>query len=274
MSSPRARRSARRPSGPKRSATWSARDARQPAEGAEAEPPQGPDQRPRLRLVRAEPGGKRRDRQRGQEPAERAAGDDRLAAGGEEGGEAIGGDRDPDPRPRRLPGRRDHPLEGAAVDPEQPVDLEEGLAGALGLDRGADSLEPLQQPVPALGDADRVGRDQPQRGAAGERLGEGHPGLDAVGLGGGGDLTHHLPPAREGSERDRLVEPSAGVGDPEREAGDEDGGDHYTNVCSYANQRSQGPSHPASGCNAVPENCRKCLIPKRVWVGKVAADAE
>ena len=83
------------------------------------------------------------------------------------------------------------------MDPEQPVDLEEGLAGTLGLDRGADSLEPLQQPVPALGDADRVGRDQPQRGAAGERLPEGHPGLDAVGLGGGGDLPHRLPPAAD-----------------------------------------------------------------------------
>ena len=86
------------------------------------------------------------------------------------------------------------------MDAEQPVDLEEGLAGPLGLDRGADPLEPLQQPVPALGDADRVGWEQPQRGTAGERLPECHPRLDAIGLGGGRTSpTACRPPGRGAS---------------------------------------------------------------------------
>jgi hypothetical protein len=117
------------------------------------------------------------------------------------------------------------------VDPEQPVDLEEGLAGPLGLDRGADSLEPLQQPVPALGDADRIGGGQQQRGATGERLAERHSRFDAVGLGGARHLPDLLPAAGQGGERDRLLEP-VGAGDPKREARNDDGGDH-TNVCSY-----------------------------------------
>ena len=81
----------------------------------------------------------------------------------------------------------------APVHSQQPAGIEARQTGKLGLDRRPDRLEPHQQPLPAVRDADRVGWDQQQPGAARERLSQAHPGMNAVSLGSERNLPHLLP---------------------------------------------------------------------------------
>ena len=63
-----------------------------------------------------------------------------------------------------------------AVDPAQPVGLEERTARPVRLDRGADRLEPVEDLAPEGANALRVGRREPQLGTARKRLPHPHPG--------------------------------------------------------------------------------------------------
>ena len=131
----------------------------------------------------------------------------------------------------RLAGGPKDPGDLAAVDPAQSLDGEERLARPLGLHRGADPLQPAQQPLPQLRLANRVGRDQLQRRTAGKRLPQGHAGMNAALFGSAGDLAQRLAGAGQRGERYGFIEP-AGTSNPERETGDQKAG-HHTNVCSY-----------------------------------------
>ena len=110
----------------------------------------------------------------------------------------------------------------------QPALLEPGDARALGLHRGADPLEGADDALPGVGHAGRVGRDEAQRRAAGQRLPQPQAGADAVGLGGGGRLADQRLAADLRRQRQRAGGEglAAAGGDGELEAGKEDADDH------------------------------------------------
>ena len=202
------------------------------AERADAEPLE--DLRQRLQL---RPGAQQRDRQRREEVdarplssttcARRPAARPRLE-GRRVGGEAAGRRAEARARAERPARRGEHAGEVAAVQAVEAGGLEEGRPGAVGLDLGADRLEPVEHAVPERAHALGIGRDQPQRRAARHRLAQPHPPHDPERLGRGGDLPHHLLAARLGRERDRLGQQRPPV--PQRrkqlEAGVEDADDH------------------------------------------------
>ena len=113
--------------------------------------------------------------------------------------------------------------------------LEPGHARAVGLDRGADALQRGDDALPGVGDARRVGRDEAQGRAAGERLPQAQAGADAVGLGGGGGLADQGLAADLGSEGERARGEGFATagGDRELEAWEEDADDHVSNTCSH-----------------------------------------
>ena len=127
-----------------------------------------------------------------------------------------------------------HALERPAVQPQQPVRGEGGEPRTLRLDRGADRLQPHEQPLPAIGDAGRIGWHERQRRTAGERLAERRPGSDAERLRSWGRLPHACLPARLRRERRGHAQQLFAVtgGDGQLEAGKEDADDHGTNACS------------------------------------------
>ena len=85
---------------------------------------------------------------------------------------------------RRAPrDRRDDAVERAAVEAAKAARVEAGEPGTVGLDRRADRLERPSDPLPGVGDPDRVGRHERQTRAARERLAQAHPGMDAERLG-------------------------------------------------------------------------------------------
>ncbi len=135
-----------------------------------------------------------------------------------------------------------------AVDPVQPIRLEERTARPVRLDRGADRLEPVEDLAPERANALRVGRREPQLGTARERLPNPHPGRDAERLGRRGDLADHLLAPRLGRERDRLGEHRPPVPDRGKklEAGIEDADDH-TNICSHTMNGRRGRHFSAPG---------------------------
>jgi hypothetical protein len=104
----------------------------------------------------------------------------------------------------------------------QALRVEPRDAGAAGLDRRADALEQDQQPLPLVRHPRRVGRDEPQGGAAGERLPQPQAGAHAVGLGGGGGLADQLLASRLRGQRDGPGGQglAAAGGDRELETGD------------------------------------------------------
>ena len=109
----------------------------------------------------------------------------------------------------------------------QPAGVEPCLAGAAGLDRRADPLERRQQAIPLVRYPGRVGRHEPQRRAAGERLPQPDSGAHAERLGGRRGLADELLAPGFGGERNgargqRLTAPG---GDGELEARDEDADD-------------------------------------------------
>ena len=107
---------------------------------------------------------------------------------------------------RRSAERPPRPSEdrlGSAAQRAQRLGGEERLAGARGLDRGADRLQAAQRALPDRLRPHRVRRDQRQRRAASERLADPHPGADPERLGGPRCLTDHLRPAGFGGQRDR-----------------------------------------------------------------------
>ena len=117
------------------------------AQGADAELPQGPDQRRPLALAEAEAGDQGGDRERREELAQPGRGDAPLFLARREGREA--GRRDPDrDRDRRRPARRREDPGPAPMDPAEPVDREKRLARPLGLERRADPLEAPQLLLP------------------------------------------------------------------------------------------------------------------------------
>ncbi len=159
------------------------------------------------------------------------------------GGEATRRGAEARARAEHPASRGEHAREVSPVQPVEPGGLEEGRPGAVGLDLGADRLEPVEHAVPERAHALRIGRDQPQGGAARHRLAQPHAPHDPERLGRRGDLPHHLLPARLGREGDRLRQQRPTVAQPREqlEAGVEDADDH-TNTCS----------HPASaGCKPI-----------------------
>ena len=104
-----------------------------------------------------------------------------------------------------------------------------------------------------------VGRDQPQLGAARERLAEPHPGMDAERLGRARDLAHDLLAVRLRRERDRLPQQLAPC--PHRrqqlEAGDQDADDHDERMFAYL---------PATGQATCSEFHLDCTSPMIVRV--------
>ena len=109
------------------------------------------------------------------------------------------------------------------MEPQQPSGVKAGETRPLGLDRRADRLQPDEQPLPGIGHAGRVGRNQHQAGAAGQRLAQPHPGMDAERLGGERHLAHLLAaPGSGASAAGSLQQPGpiAG-GDGELEAGEQ-----------------------------------------------------
>src|SRR5215217_2221648 len=207
-----------------------ARQLGQLAEGADAEALEHDGQRGGL-LAHAQEA----DRQRGQVggqpggPVRGELGPARARLRGRrEGGEARGRGADASRRAERPARGGDDVLDPAAVDRPQAARVEPRDAGAAGLDRRADALEPAEQAIPFVGRARGIGSDEPQRRAARQRLPEPQPGADAERLGGGGDLADallapRLRRERHGAGGERL--PAAG-GDGELEARDEDADDH------------------------------------------------
>jgi hypothetical protein len=114
------------------------------------------------------------------------------------------------------------------VQPAQAAGVEPGGAGALGLHRGADPLQRADDPLPGVGHPGRVGRHEPQRRTAGERLAEPQAGVHAVRLGGGGRLADQLLAPQLGRERERPGGKglAAAGGHRELEAREEDADDH------------------------------------------------
>ena len=93
-----------------------------------------------------------------------------------------------------------------SVQPQQPPRVEAHQPRALGLDGGAHRLQAHEQPLPEVGDAGGIGRDERQPRAAGQRLPQPHPGVDAERLRGQRDLPHLLRPARLRRQRDRALQ--------------------------------------------------------------------
>src|SRR3954471_23970254 len=114
------------------------------------------------------------------------------------------------------------------MEPAQARRVEARLAGTHGLHPRADALEPGEDALPCVGDADRIGRDEMQRRAAGEGLAHPHAGMDAEGLGGRGDLPHVLLATGLRRECRRVPEqgPATAGGDRELEAWKQDADDH------------------------------------------------
>ncbi len=106
--------------------------------------------------------------------------------------------------------------------------VEPGHAGTVALHRGADALERADDSLPGVCDAGRVRRDEPERGAAGERFSEAQAGADAMGLGGGGCLADQrlAPDLRGQGQRSGGERFSATRGDRELEARQKDTDDH------------------------------------------------
>ena len=153
-------------------------------------------------------------------------------------------------RRRRVPAqrparRRQHALERAAVQRLQPARAEPGDARRAGLDRRADVLQRAHVRVPRVGHPGRVGRDEPQRRAARERLPQPQPGAQAVRLGGRGDLADELLAPRLGRQRHRPGRQhlAAAGGDGEREAREQDADDHERMFASFASR--PGREHTA-----------------------------
>ena len=67
----------------------------------------------------------------------------------------------------------------SAIQPEQSTRIETNEPRAFRLDRRSDRLEAYEQPLPGVGHAGGVGCDQRETRAAGERLAEGDPRMDA-----------------------------------------------------------------------------------------------
>ena len=142
---------------------------------------------------------------------------------------ARGGDEGP-------AGGGDHALDAAAVEAAQAALLEPGDARMVGLHRGADALQRGDDALPGVGDAGRVGGDEAQGRAAGERLPQPQAGADAVGLGGGGGLADQGLAADLGSEREwaRGEGFAAAGGDRELEAWEKDADDHVEHMFASA----------------------------------------
>ena len=122
-----------------------------------------------------------------------------------------------------------------------PPGAEPGGAGRPGLHRRPDPLQRAHPGVPGVGDPGRVGRDEPQRRAARERLAQPQPRAQAVGLGGRGDLADELLAPRLGRQGDRPGRqhvPAPG-GDGEREARQQDADDHRTYVRTSRRRRAR-----------------------------------
>ncbi len=104
------------------------------------------------------------------------------------------------------------------------------------------ALQQAEQPLPLVRHAGGVGRDEPQRRAAGERLPQPQPGAHAVGLGGRGGLADQLLAPRLRRERDRAggqrLAPAGGDG--ELEAGDLDADDQERTHVRTRGKRSDG----------------------------------
>ncbi len=113
--------------------------------------------------------------------------------------------------------------------PHEALRLEAGEAGPLRLDRGADRLEPHDQPLPGVGDAGRVGRHERQLRAARERLPSGIPARTPNASAASVTSPTRCSRAALGRERGRLAEQLSAVarGDGELEAaGDQNADDH------------------------------------------------
>ena len=164
--------------------------------------------------------------------------------------------RSPEPRrpAERTARRRQHVVRTPAVDPAQPVDFEEGDAGAVGLALGAQARKAVEDPVPRRAHPVRVGRHEPELGTARERLPHAHAGDHAEGLGGRRHLPDRLPPTGLGREGDGAPDEVGGVPDrgEEREPGIQGAGDH-TNTCSHIPATAW--VHPVNG----PISARRAL---------------
>ena len=110
-----------------------------------------------------------------------------------------------------------------AVQAHQAVGGEERPAGGERLHGCAHVLQAGQQRLGCLLDGAGVGSDQPQPGAAGDRLADAHAGSHAEGRGGGVRLADPGRAAGLGRERHRHLGQAAAVGErhPQGEAGDE-----------------------------------------------------
>jgi hypothetical protein len=148
----------------------------------------------------------------GEESPRLAVGDDhrrRLGSGGRGGrrrgigAEADRGGGEDDRDAGRPAAAVEHALD-PAPQAAQPAGLEEGLAGALGLDLGADpGLEAAEGSLPGPLGLLGVRRDQRELGAARERLAQPHAGADAEPLGRSRHLADQLGRAGLGGKRRR-----------------------------------------------------------------------
>ena len=141
------------------------------------------------------------------------------ADGGGERAEARRSGPDPGRAAQGAAHRRDDAVERAAVQAAKAARVEAGEPGTVGLDRRADRLECPDDPLPRVGDPDRVGRHERQTRAARERLAQAHPGMDAERLGRVRDLADELLAARLRCEGGRPLQerlaPAGGDGELE-----------------------------------------------------------
>ena len=249
-----------RASGPAAAEAIGQRGARQPGQLAEGADPEALERIRQQRDLRTRE--QQRDRQRGHVGGQRGGGhrgDLRApcarATGGRQRGEARGRRAEPDRPLQRVARGGQHALERAAVQRAQAAGAEPGGAGRARLDGGADALQRAHAGIPRIGHPDRVGRQQPQRRTARERLPQPQPGAHAVGLGRRRDLADQLvaPRLRGQGDRARRQHIAPAGGDGEREAREQDADDHEhmfaCNVAEGERQRDRACVPPAGGGN-------------------------
>jgi hypothetical protein len=126
---------------------------------------------------------------------------------------------------------------------QEPAGVEADESRPLRLDGGPHRLEPDKEPLPSVGDPGGIGRYEGQPRAAGKRLTEGHPRMDAERLRSERDLADALGSPRLGCESDGLGEKIVPVraGDGQREAGkyDTDDDGRHANTCSHVGRTTR-----------------------------------
>lgn len=239
------------------------------AERTDAEPLEGGNEAAAgVAIADAQAPVEQRDRQRREEAALAPRGDHPgragtvAAAGGGcarsgEGAEAGRGAGQPGGTGDRAPGSDENVLASRSPERAQAVEREEGLARALALDLGPDSLEPAEHALPLGRRPARVGRDEGQPRAAAERLGDRHPRPDPEGLRRSADLPDGLLASRLGSQSRRLCQHLPVITDrrEQREAGDEGGSYEHAGVDATGHEhmfahrigRFKGHPRPAIG---------------------------